>query len=95
MAISPSQRYVPLDCLLREDSHIMAHYGEVKAGQRHMAKNALLLHIMDRCADRCHLRFAETGLHNKADDSVRCFDNCLHKSYDFYIAAQGAFNALK
>jgi hypothetical protein len=40
-----------------------------------------VLNMMNNCADRCELRYFESGIKDAAQPGVECFKNCLAKSY--------------
>jgi len=44
-------------------------------------KNETILRMMNNCADRCELRYFETGIQDRSAAGVECFKNCVSKSY--------------
>ena len=40
-----------------------------------------VLRMMNNCADRCELRYYESGIQDASLPGVDCFKNCLTKSY--------------
>lgn len=39
------------------------------------------LKMMNNCADRCELRYYESGVSDDSKHGVACFKNCVSKSY--------------
>ena len=39
-----------------------------------------VLGMMNNCADKCELRYFESGV-SKVEPGVECFTNCIQKSY--------------
>ena len=40
-----------------------------------------VLRMMNNCADRCELRYYETGIEDASQPGVECYKNCLTKAY--------------
>ena len=46
-----------------------------------------VFNMMNNCADRCNLVYKETGIQDKEDPQVQCFNNCISKAYKLASAA--------
>lgn len=40
-----------------------------------------VLTMMNNCADRCELKYYESGIQNEKAPGVLCFKNCITKAY--------------
>lgn len=40
-----------------------------------------MIRMMNNCADRCELRYFETGIADAEKPGVDCFKTCIQKSY--------------
>ena len=59
------------------ESAQMANAGLMKEG----FKCSTLFEMMNNCADRCKLVYAESGIEDEAHPGVTCYKNCVTKTY--------------
>jgi hypothetical protein len=67
------------------DSHIVSQVDQFRLSSAKLGREGFkvdtVLAMMNNCADRCELRYYETGIQNAKAPGVECFKNCITKAY--------------
>lgn len=70
--------------VIRETS-LVNQVDQYKQSSANLAKEGFkvetVLNMMNNCADRCELKYYETGIQDSSAPGVECFKNCISKSY--------------